>query len=169
MRISDSTLMRFHDGELDPERAREVRLARLRDRDVAERLARLEQLGALVRAWARQPGVDALRDRRALERRTRIRRSQRAVSLGAMAALAAGASVFAPPPTPVTVRAPAIVENREAPARALPAGEGSDAVTVERLELGTTSAAVFLIPGAERVTTVVWLREEAEGATTGTL
>jgi len=52
VRFSDTTLMLFHDGELDAEAARRVRVGRLVDRSVGARLDALAELGDAVRAWA---------------------------------------------------------------------------------------------------------------------
>jgi len=52
LRLSDTTLMLFHDGELDAERARRVRVGRLVDPSVGARLEALAELGDAVRAWA---------------------------------------------------------------------------------------------------------------------
>jgi hypothetical protein len=52
VKLSDTTLMLFHDGELDAEDARRVRVRRLKDPSVGARLEALAELGDAVRAWA---------------------------------------------------------------------------------------------------------------------
>lgn len=59
MKLSDTTLMLFHDGELDAERARRVRAGRLVDPSVGARLAALAELGDAVRVWALGNGARA--------------------------------------------------------------------------------------------------------------
>ena len=64
MKLSDTTLMLFHDGELDAERARRVRAGRLVDPSVGARLEALAELGDAVRAWALGAGTRELEPRR---------------------------------------------------------------------------------------------------------
>jgi hypothetical protein len=97
LKLNDETLMLFHDGELDAERARAVRVGRLHHSEVTARLEALGVLGDAVRSWAEETGVDA-----AFERRRAARRVGRRRALGLGATLLA--AVLAVPGTVPTLR-----------------------------------------------------------------
>ena len=157
MKVSDETLMLFHDGELegkhDSERARAVRVGRLHHAEVTARLEALAMLGDAVRLWVAETGVDT-----ELERRQAARRLGRRRALGAGAALLAAALAV---PGAVSALGRAGVGN--APSDPVPSTHGepvavSGPVAVEAVDFGAHPGAVFQVEGdAESETTVVWL------------
>ncbi|HEY3494825.1 MAG TPA: hypothetical protein VGK73_09075 [Polyangiaceae bacterium] len=165
MKIDDVTLMRFHDGELDAEAARRVRLARLSDRSVSARLEGLEQLGEFVRIWAANDTSRGVRPAPALRSKPR-----RALALAVAASLVALVSSI-PGTLPNGVPAPvALAASVHAPTEArAPAAEPEPAVAVENVDFGAREGAVFLVQSALSETTVVWLTEGPLPAVTGTL
>lgn len=153
--------MLFHDGELDAERARAVRVRRLHHPDVTARLEALSTLGDAVRTWAREAGVDAAAERRAGERRQARRR---VLSVGATVVAAALALPFA---LPSHERAGA----DNAPRDPVTSTRGEPMVTsgpvaVETVDFGARPGAIFLVEGeAQSETTVVWLDDASGGPT----
>jgi hypothetical protein len=155
LKVSDEMLMLFHDGELDAERARAVRVGRLHHSEVTARLEALGVLGDAVRSWAEQTGVDA-----AFERRRAARRVGRRRALGLGATLLA--AVLAVPGTVPTLRRAGV---GNAPADPVPSTHGepqvaSGPVAVEAVDFGAHPGAVFEVEGdAMGETTVVWLSD----------
>jgi hypothetical protein len=160
MRFDDATLMAFHDGELDPETARRVALARLSDRDVALRLEALARLGEFVRAWAAVRGPGHVREV-APRRRPRVRAG---LALAATFAVAAAALLASEAP-PGAGRGTHPAASAPLAAQALVA----PAVAVESVDFGAQHGQVFQIESARSETTVVWLAEAPVPSTTGTL
>jgi hypothetical protein len=150
--------MLFHDGELDAERARAVKVGRLHHAEVTARLEALTVLGDAVRLWVAEAGVDT-----ALERRQEARRVGRRRALGAGAALFA-AVLAVPGVVPAEGRAG--VDN--APPDPVLSTHGEPAavpgpVAVEAVDFGAHPGAVFQVEGAEKSeTTVVWLDDATE-------
>jgi hypothetical protein len=162
VKVPDETVMLFHDGELEPERAREVRVARLVEPAVSARLEALSQLGEAVRLWAKQAGIDAAEARRHRVRRRARRRAFGACALVALSALAAPALVSQ------TGRAGA-----DNAARISLRGEPmilSGPVAVETVDFGARPGAIFRVAaGDHSETTVVWLPDEPGSATIDSL
>jgi hypothetical protein len=164
VKLSDGLLMLFHDRELDADAARRVRVGRLVEPSVNRRLDALAALGDAVRDWALRAGVDAGAERRRSERARARRR-----------ALAAGASVvFSAAALPWlasrSTRAPDVAAERGASAafvETLPVRE-PEAVAVETVDFGSRAGSIFSVQGgAEGETTVVWLRDDVDGAVAG--
>jgi hypothetical protein len=155
LKLSDEALMLFHDGELDAERARAVRVGRLHHAEVTARLESLSTLGDAVRLWAAQAGVDA-----AAERRVAGRKQARRRLLG-VAATAVVAALGLPFALPSPGRAGASDAPRD-PATST-RGEpvvASGPVAVESVDFGARPGAIFLVEGeAQSETTVVWLND----------
>jgi hypothetical protein len=153
VRVSAETLMLFHDGELDAERARAVKVGRLHHAEVTARLEALAVLGDAVRLWVAETGVDMARERRQQARRVGRRRV-----LGAGAALFA--AVLAVPGT-VPGLGRAGVGNAPPDPVLSTHGEpvaASGPVAVEAIDFGAHPGAVFQVEGAAKSeTTVVWL------------
>jgi len=137
MKVTDLELMLFHDGELEAEGARRVRVARLTRADVSGRLAGIGQVGDFVRALAEARGIDPNVARREAAQGRRRRRAFGAVML----ALAAGAVLGVP----------------EAPRHA----EAAPAVAIEAVDFGSRTGTVFLVEAGETQTAVVWLSDDA--------
>lgn len=162
MKLSDGTLMLYHDCELDADAARRVRLGRLVEPSVNERLDALGTLGDAVRAWARGTGIDAAEERRRAVRTRARRRALAAWTSVALSTLlvpwlvARGAHERAP----VRAEEDGVAEL----ARSLPA-RAPEAVAVETVDFGARAGAIFSVPGgAASETTVVWLPDDAERA-----
>jgi hypothetical protein len=157
VKIPDETVMLFHDGELDAERARDVRVARLVEPAVSARLEALSELGAAVRSWAKQEGIDP-----AQARRHRIRQRARRRAFGACAVVALSA-LAAPAIAPSKGRAGA-----DDQAQLSPRGEPlilSGPVAVESVDFGVRPGAVFRVASkGSSQTTVVWLPDEPGAA-----
>jgi len=147
MKITDLELMLYADGELDGERARRVRVARLYQGEVVTRLDGIERVGDFVRAWAKSEGVDARAMRRRALRSTQRRRGFAAVAV----ALVALAAVAEP------VRAPALVfgETLEL------AGVAGPTVAIESVDFGTHAGTVFVVESGDSQTPVVWLEDDS--------
>jgi hypothetical protein len=163
VKLSDATLMLHHDGELDRDGERSVRVGALVDPRVGERLDVLAELGGLVRIWAARAGVDAAEERR---RALRVRARRRALAACGSVALSLAAVPWLLPR----------VAERAASVRALPNAELSstlparapEAVRVETVDFGARAGSIFSVPGgAASETTVVWLPDDAEGARGG--
>jgi hypothetical protein len=167
VKLSDATLMLYHDRELELDVRRRVEVGRLVDSNVNRRLDALAELGAAVRAWAARAGVDAAEERRRHER-ARVRR--RALAACAAVVLSAAAlpclAVHGARGTKSSVSAAAAevaVENT-LPARA------PEAVAVETVDFGARAGTIFSVPGsAASETTVVWLPDDTEGTRGGAL
>jgi hypothetical protein len=153
VKLPDETVMQFHDGELDPERARAVRVARLVEPTVGARLEALSELGDAVRIWARLAGIDP-----AEARRHRIRQRARRRAFGACALVALSA-----------LAAPAIVSKQgragaDSASRVSLRGEpliASGPVAVETVDFGARPGAIFRVAADDsNQTTVVWLPDE---------
>ena len=163
MKLDDETLMLFHDGELEGERARAVRVGRLHHSEVTARLEAFTVLGDAVRTWALETGVDAAFERRRVARRVGRRR---ALGLGATLL----AAVLAVPGTVATLERAGV---GNAPAVPVPSTHGeprsaSGPVAVEAVDFGAHPGAVFEVEGdAMSGTTVVWLDDA--GSDQGTL
>jgi len=156
LKVDDETLMLFHDGELDGERARAVRVGRLHHSEVTARLEAFTVLGDAVRSWAEETGVDA-----AFERRRAARRVGRRRALGLGATLLA--AVLAVPGTVPTLERAGV---GNAPSDPVPSTRGeprgaSGPVAVEAVDFGAHPGAVFEVEGddATSETTVVWLSD----------
>ncbi len=161
MKVPDETVMLFHDGELEPERAREVRVARLVEPAVSARLEALSELGDAVRTWAKQAGIDAAEARRHRVRQRARRRAFGACALVALSALAAPAFVSqgragADNASRVSLRGEPLI--------------ASGPVAVETVDFGARPGVVFRVAAGDRdETTVVWLPDEPGGATIDSL
>jgi len=165
MKVSDETLMRFHDGELDSEQARRVHLGRLVEPEVNARLDAISELGLAVRAWAKVRGIDGAEERR---RATRAKARRRALAACAAVTLAALAAPWA-----ALQQRRAGADNAPAPAMRSTRGEpvvASGPVAVETVDFGARSGAIFRVRGeAASETTVVWLPDEPDVAATDSL
>jgi hypothetical protein len=146
MKITDLELMLYADGELDQERARRVRVARLYQREVVTRLDGIERVGEFVRAWAKSEGADARAMRRRALRSVERRRGF-AVAAVAMVALAAVAE---------PVGAPGLVA---AGTHELASVTGP-AVAIEAVDFGTHAGTVFVVESGDGQTPVVWLDDD---------
>lgn len=151
MKVSDRALMLFHDGELDVEAARRVRVGRLCHPEVTAKLEGLTLLGAAVRRWATENDVDARAER--LEREgTRRRRRAFATGLTALG-MAAGALLVAP-----GLESARHSRGAAAPAFSASVEAAAEPVAVEAVDFGARPGAIFVVEGeAQRETTVVWL------------
>jgi hypothetical protein len=162
VKVPDVTVMLFHDGELDPERARDVRVARLVEPRVSTRLEALSELGDAVRLWAKHAGIDAAEARRHRARQRARRRAFGACALVALSALAA--------PAVVSHQGRAGTDNA---ARVSLRGEpllASGPVAVETVDFGARPGAIFRVAAGDRSeTTVVWLPDEPGAATIDSL
>jgi hypothetical protein len=161
LKVTDEALMLFHDGELDAERARAVRVGRLHHARVTARLEVLSTLGDAVRLWAAEAKVDAAAERRAFEQKQARRR---VLGVGATALLAALALPFVlPAEGPQAVAAASRPPATSAPAEPEPP---PGPVAVESVDFGTRPGSIFLVEGeAESETTVVWLDDANSGPT----
>jgi len=142
MKPTDLELMLYADGELDAERARRVRVARLHHGEVGARLEGIERIGAFVRAWAKTEGVDALEARRRMQQSIARRRAFGAVA-AALVVLAAVAEPVGPAATSRLAVSP------------IPA------VAIESVDFGEGAGAVFVVETGSSVTPVVWLEDDA--------
>jgi hypothetical protein len=151
LKVSDRSLMLFHDGELDDEGARRVRVGRLCHAEVTAKLEGLTLLGTAVRCWAVENGVNARAER--LEHEN-TRRRRRAFATGlTVCGMALGALLVAPG-LERTVQGSATA----APATSASVEAGADAVAVEAVDFGARPGTIFVVEGeAQRETTVVWL------------
>ncbi len=151
--------MRFHDGELDEERARNVRVGRLHHAEVTARLEAFSVLGDAVRLWASAAGVDAAAERR---REKRAQAHRRALAIGTGLVLAALSVLFS---APALNRAG--VESAPVSSALSSRGEAVVAlapVAVETVDFGARPGAIFLVEGAAHSeTTVVWLDDASTG------
>jgi anti-sigma factor RsiW len=158
VKIPDETVMLFHDGELEPERARAVRVARLVEPAVSARLETLAELGDAVRSWAKQAGINPAEARRHRHRQRARRRAFGACAFVTLSALAALAIV------PHQGRAGA-----DNAARLSRRGEPlimPGPVAVETVDFGARPGAIFRVASrGSSQTTVVWLPDEAGGTT----
>jgi anti-sigma factor RsiW len=181
MKIDDLTLMAFHDGELDPERARSVRRALLADPGLAARREGLVQLGDFVRAWAAAQEVSTVRAARP-ERASTSRVELVEPKLPFARPRARGAFGAALALLAVTLAIPSALprgggsgelsstatDGVGASVRATPAPR-EPAVAVESVDFGAQAGAIFLVQSAKSETTVVWLPDDPTPGTTGTL
>jgi len=154
-RLSDGTLMLFHDRELDAEQARRVALGKLVEPSVNARLDALSALGHAVRGWALRSGVDAVAERR---RHARAQGRRRALVAGATVALAA---VVLPRLAPNQGRAG--VDDAREEAVSDMHGELAGVrgpVAVEAVDFGVHPGTIFNVPGDASETTVVWLPDD---------
>jgi hypothetical protein len=142
MKIPDIELMLYSDGELDAERARRVRVARLCHPEVGIRLEGIARVGAFVRAWADEEGVDARAARRSALRGTERRRALGAVGV-ALVALAA------------------VAEPMSASDRSEVALAPNPTVAIETVDFGEHAGTVFVVESSVGVTPVVWLVDDA--------
>jgi len=138
MKIPDVELMLYSDGELDDERARRIRVARLHHPEVGHRLESIERVGDFVRVWAKADGVDA-----GEQRRRAIRSIERRRTVGMIAVALAAFAVVAEPVTPRTTLAVA----------------SSPPVAIESVDFGAQRGTVFVVEAGESVTPVVWLED----------
>jgi hypothetical protein len=145
MKIPDLELMLFTDGELDEERARRVRVARLHHGEVGERLENIERIGEFVRAWAAKERVDGRAERRRV-----LRAAARRKLLGSVAVMVAALVAIA---EPRALSGQGGVEVSFAPA---------PAVAIESVDFGTHAGTVFVVEAGDSVTPVVWLAEDAK-------
>lgn len=151
MKVSDHALMRFHDGELDGEEARRVRVGRLCHPEVTAKLEGLTLLGSAVRSWAAESGVDARAER--LEREDKRRRC-RALAAGVTALGTALAALLVAP----SLERAAPPRGSGTPAVSAAVAAAADPVAVEAVDFGARPGAIFVVEGeAQRETTVVWL------------
>jgi anti-sigma factor RsiW len=163
MKVDDATLMAFHDGELDPETARRIELARLTDERLNARLDGLEQLGDFVRVWARASDVRRV----PLRVPPRPARARGARVVGAAALALAGLALFVPGTKP---GAPSeLLPDAGVVLQAGPRAPLAPAVAVESVDFGAQRGEVFLVESARSETTVVWLAEAPAPSATGTL
>jgi anti-sigma factor RsiW len=166
VKLDDRALMRFHDGELDPESARRVRATLLADGAVARRLDALSQLGDFVRAFALVRSDELARERLQRERARVARRAGRAVSLGLCAVALGALWLRVTPPATHVARAP-VVTGQAVFGFDAPAAPG---VSVESVDFGERDVTIFLVSApAATDTTVVWLGDELPAAGVGTL
>ena len=153
--------MLFHDGELDAERARAVRVRRLHHAEVTARLEALSTLGDAVRTWAAESGVDAAAERRAGERRQARRRMLGACATALVAALGLPFAL----PSHERAGADNVLRDPATSTRGEP-WVRSGPVAVEAVDFGARPGAVFLVEGeAESETTVVWLNDASDAST----
>jgi hypothetical protein len=134
--------MLFSDGELDGERARKVRVARLHHADIGTRLEGIERVGDFVRVWAGREGVDAL----GLRRRA-LRSGERRRALATVAVL--------------LVAVAAVVEPMAAPGLPELALVPKPSVAIEAVDFGDSVGTVFVVEAQGGVTPVVWLADDA--------
>ena len=168
MKIDDLELMLLHDGELEPERAQRIRAARLHSPELGRRLDALSSLGAIVRDWAQQNGVDAARERRARALRQRRRRFVAACSLAAAGLVSWASTSVRVERASSDVAAAAAPGAGEAVAVALKGVERSP-VLVESVDFGPRAGAIFMLESESAATTVVWLPDGPEAGRIGTL
>jgi hypothetical protein len=147
MKITDLELMLYADGELDPERARKVRVARLYRGDVVTRLDGIERVGEFVRAWATSEGADA----RAMRRRALRAAERRRGFATAAVALVALAAVAEP------VGGPALVTASSSELSSV----AGPAVAIESVDFGQHAGTVFVVESGGSQTPVVWLDDDA--------
>ena len=145
MKIPDFELMLYTDGELDAERARRVRVARLQHLEVGNRLEGIERVGSFVRAWAAREGVDAR-----VERRRALRAAARRRLVGTLAVTLVALVAVA---EPMTSRQDSALEVALAP---------SPAVAIESVDFGSHSGTVFVVEAGGSATPVVWLADDAK-------
>ena len=138
MKIPDFELMLYNDGELDDERARRIRVARLHQPEVIRRLEGIERVGDFVRVWATTEGVDA-----GEQRRRALRSIERRRTVGMIAVALAALAVVAEPVTPGTTVALAT----------------SPAVAIESVDFGAQRGTVFVVEAGDSATPVVWLED----------
>jgi hypothetical protein len=152
MKIPDIELMLYTDGELDEERARRVRVARLTELEVGARLEGIEQVGSFVRAWAAKAGVDPRAERRRAERAAARRRL-----VGTVAAAVVALVAVTEPRAPSGVREVALAS----PSRDFAASQGP-AVAIELVDFGSHPGTVFVVEAGGSTTPVVWLADDAK-------
>jgi hypothetical protein len=141
MKPTDLELMLYADGELDAERARRVRVARLHHGEVGARLEGIERIGAFVRVWAKTQDVDAPEVRRRAQRALARRRAFGVVA-AALVVLAAAAEPVSSTTTPRLAVSP------------IPA------VAIESVDFGERAGAVFVVETDSSATPVVWLEDD---------
>jgi hypothetical protein len=158
VKVRDETVMQFYDGELDSERAREVRVGLLVEPDVNRELETLSTLGSAVRAWATQAGIDACGERR---RRARARARRRVLGACSLCVLSALAAPMLMPP-----QGRAGSDDETGASDRSQRGEPVVAigpVAVETVDFGARPGAIFRVAGdASSETTVVWLPDEPQ-------
>jgi anti-sigma factor RsiW len=182
MSVSPDDLMRYHDGDLPPERAREVERAIEHDEAARERLAALRQLGALTRLWAEErsaAGGDIARgvmDRIAREDRAaevaRRRVLHRAVPAGASLLAAAAVALFVAFDRPRAhtdsvqtlassqARGPVATESAAPRVAELPpAAVAGPAVAIEAVDFGESHGSIFVVSSERGDVPVVWLSD----------
>jgi len=156
MTVSDRDVMLLFDGELDAERTRAIRAARVEDPSVDARLLALGQLSAFTRAWARtQRSAGPAREARRASERSHVRARRMGV---AAIALSLGVALIAPG-RPETA----------SPGGAARLAPATPAVAVENVDFGAHPGTIFSVRGADTDTTVVWLSDDADGALTAAL
>jgi hypothetical protein len=146
MKIPDVELMLYTDGELDAERARRVRVARLRHLEVGARLEGIERVGSFVRAWAAREGIDAR-----AERRRALRAATRRRLVGALAVTLVALVAVSEPMTPRGQDGALEVALAPTPA-----------VAIESVDFGSHPGTVFVVEAGGSATPVVWLADDAK-------
>jgi hypothetical protein len=174
--------MAFHDGELEPELSAAVRAELERDPSAQGELASLALVGELVReVHARRAKdvdlTDSILARVRAEpprvpRPARIdvpatRRWERVAPAGAVLALAAMVALFVtsyratlPEPPPVTAAPTGSPHPVVASVENLPSEAREIGVSIQSVDFGSTQGAIFMVPGGESDTMVVWTLEE---------
>lgn len=164
----DELIMLYYDGELDADEAARVRELVARDPEARRALARLELVGGIM-AEAAEPAatVDvtdavmgqlfpaAVASNVKPQRKARPLRPLAFVS-GALA-IAAGIAVLLGQPSGTEQRqaAPAAVVAAPEPD---PPGES---VAIERIDFGEDPGAIFVVPGEDERTVVIWTMDDA--------
>lgn len=176
----DELIMLYYDGELDADETARVRELVARDPEARRALARLELVGGVMAEVAEPvaapdvtdavmaqlfpaavaPRTASLRSEASPARVKPLRKAHplRPLALvsGALA-LAAGVAVWVGQPSGTDQRqaAPAAVVAAPEPD---PPGES---VAVERIDFGEDPGAIFLVPGADERTVVIWTMDDA--------
>jgi anti-sigma factor RsiW len=184
---NEELVMLHYDGELDPERTREVERLLARDPEARRLLEQLQRVGSLLRAAdaARAPKVDLTP--RILERVFGSEMGERRAALSpsrkkehlvprlawGAAALAAAAAVGVMLGRSPSEHVPGVASRAHSTqtTAAVARSESIDSdaqegtVSVETVDFGASQGAIFLVPGAEKSMLVVWtLDDETETA-----
>jgi anti-sigma factor RsiW len=173
----DELIMLLHDGELDEREAAEVQALLAEDPSARALLEQLEWVSSVVReSAARAPASDDLVDavmarvasepeERLLAPRpvARLRRPARSLALvsGALALAAGLALLVTRGPHPQAVARSVDVA---APVGAISAPEPDppeQSVAIERVDFGGSQGAIFLVPGSDDRTLVIWTLDDA--------
>jgi hypothetical protein len=172
--------MRYHDGELEDEPAREVERQLATDPEACRVLEALSGLGDAVRAAEHRPGIgpdlaDQVMQRISADRArsgSRLWRRTVPVATAALAAAAAvglwlstGKDAERPPDAVSSLVVPSSQQpTLPEPVAAVLALDNGPAVAIENVEFGERTGTIFMVPGNEQETAVVWLSDDPGGA-----